>query len=253
MINKNMVFLDLESTGLDPEIDRIIEIGLVNNDLDDDLSLSLLVNPGYDISQEIINLTGISNDSLKRAPNFEFYAQDLMDYLQDKYIVGYNILRFDIPLLVAEFQRIGLPWDTSKCQFVDLYKVFVKKEPRDLAGALKFYSNKEREGGTSHRAVDDANDCIDILVGQALRYVQSPEENILDTFNALSMDGLIDFSGKFIFDDRGNPVFNFGKHKNKSVYEEPGMLEWMINKDFSQDTKNWCKKFLIQRESLSDV
>jgi DNA polymerase III subunit epsilon len=248
-----IVYLDLETTGLDTENDRIIEIGLVNNDLDDDLSLSLLINPGFDISQEIVNITGISNDSLKRAPNFEFYAQDLMDYLQGKYIVGYNILRFDIPLLIAEFQRIELPWDTSKCRFVDLYKVFCKKEPRDLAGALKFYANKKREGGTSHRALDDANDCIDILCGQALRYVQSPEENILDTFNAISMDGLIDFAGKFIYNDKGEPVFNFGKHRGKSVFEEPGMLDWMIGKDFAEDTKQWCKTFLaLKSKSQKD-
>lgn len=238
------LFLDLEATGTDPENDRIIEIGIVNYDPEEVLDISLLVNPLTDLSREIINLTGISNDELKRKPEFHFYAKDLLDLLQNRIIIGYNILRFDIPLLISEFERLGLSWDTSKCKFIDLYKVFVKKEPRDLAGALKFYADIQRNGGTSHRAQDDASDCIDILLGQIHKYQDELGIDPLLTLSSISIEGMIDFAGKFIYSNEGKPVFNFGKHKGKEVYTEVGMLEWMLGKDFPTDTKEWARNFI---------
>ena len=250
-----IVSLDLEGTGLDTDTDRIIELGIVRFTLKDsnflgsipllpfpDYEISQFINPGFGIPYKIKEITGITDDDVMNAPKFSDIAEKTWEKLQDCYIIGFNILTYDIPLLVSEFARCGIIWDPDRSKIIDTFRIYQSKERRDLQSALKFYTGIQHE--TSHRALDDAIDSFKVLLGQSYHYASDEELNDISKMAEFSTKGLLDFQKKFILNDEGKPTFNFGKSKGQSVFDNVGMLEWMLDKQFSSDTKRWAKKFI---------
>lgn len=254
MEDKDIVWFDLETTGVNTSKDRVIEICLVKTDLkgnEKDMFYSL-VNPGADVqmSKEAEEKHGISLESLKDKDPFEFIAKDVYDFIKDCDLGGYNILRFDIPILVEEFMRAGIVFNHRKVNVIDPFLIYTKYEKRDLSTAYTKYTGKSLEG--AHAAEADIRATMEIFKAQKELYdmPHHPKE-INDQVNESRKD-LVDLSGKFKFSDingKREIVFNFGKWKGisfKEVFEKDSRyFEWMINKgEFSKETKIIAKKLL---------
>ncbi|MER3497309.1 MAG: DNA polymerase III subunit epsilon [Chitinophagaceae bacterium] len=237
-LNKPLAVIDLETTGTNLAIDRIIEIAIVKLLPDGNQVIKRkLINPQMPIPQEVTELHGITNDMIKDAPAFKQVAQDLKQMLDGCDLAGYNSNRFDIPMLVEEFLRAGVEFDIRNRKLVDVQKIFHLMEQRTLSAAYKFYCNKCHEG--AHSAEKDALVTLEIFHAQLERYPQlgNTVESVL---KIVGEEVIVDFARRFTI-DKGIEIFNFGKHKGRPVCEvlraEPQYYDWMMKGDFPMHTK----------------
>lgn len=236
---KPLAFIDLETTGTNLGLDRIIEIAIVKILPDGNRSVKRkLVNPGMPIPQSSIDVHGITDEMVKDAPTFKQIAHELKQMLDGCDFAGYNSNRFDIPMLVEEFLRAGVDFDMKGRRLVDVQHIFHKMEQRTLGAAYKFYCNKILEG--AHSAEIDACATHEILIAQIQRY--SELGNTIDSvLRVIGEEAIVDFARRFTM-DKGIEIFNFGKHKGRPVSEvlraEPQYYDWMMKGDFPQHTKN---------------
>lgn len=251
---KSIVWFDLETTGVNTATDRIIEICMIKTDLEGNeiSSFYSLVNPGPGIEwrQEAIDKHGITPDMLEDQDRFEFIAKEVLDFIGDSNLGGYNALYFDIPMLTEEFMRAGLVFDHRSKAVIDPFLIYSKYERRDLSTAYKKYTGKTLEG--AHRAEADIRATMEIFQAQQKLYdmPQTPEE--IDQVVNESRKTQVDLGGKFKFADvngKKEVIFNFGKWAGKSfrqVYvEDARYIEWMIDKgEFAKETKIIARKLL---------
>lgn len=234
-----IVFFDLETTGINVATDRIVEISYLKifpNGSEE--SKTYRVNPTIPIPAKTTEIHGISDVDIKDAPKFSELAKSIAKVLEGSDIAGYNSNKFDIPLLAEEMLRAGIDIDLKKRKFVDVQVIFLKKEPRTLSAALKYYCNKELNN--AHSAEADTRATYDILQAQLDRY--SDLENDIDKLSEFSSHNKnADFVGRIIFDEQGEEVFNFGKYKGQSVVKvfekDPAYYGWMMKNDFPLYTK----------------
>jgi DNA polymerase III subunit epsilon len=237
-LNKPLAFIDLETTGVNLGIDRIVEIAIIKLLPDGTKSIKRkLLNPGIPIPKTSTDIHGITDEMVKDAPNFKQVAHELKQMLDGCDLAGYNSNRFDVPLLMEEFLRAQVDFDMKNRKMLDVQNIFHKMEPRTLGAAYKFYCNKALEG--AHGAEVDAAATYEILVAQVSRYPElgTSVEAILKT---IGEDTIVDFARRFVMEN-GVEVFNFGKFKGRSVAEvlksEPQYYDWMMKGDFPQHTK----------------
>ncbi len=244
--DKQICFLDLETTGTNPQKDRIVEIAIVKCDADllEFEERVKRINPTVIIPSGAIGVHGITNEEVKDCPTFQQLAKGIFDFISGCDIAGYNSNNYDVPMLYAEFIRAGIIWDYSDVRFIDVCNVFKIKESRTLSAAVKFYCDKEHED--AHGALADVNATIDVLRHQLDRYPDFKKMNIHELALFSNYDKpILDISGKFTTDSDGDIIFNFGQHKGKKAKSELSYLDWMLNKgDFTQDTKNIILKIL---------
>ncbi|WP_027003029.1 3'-5' exonuclease [Hugenholtzia roseola] len=246
-----LAFFDLESTGTDIMHDRIVEISVVkllpNGERQ---TRTKRINPTIPIPAEVTAIHGISDTDIADAPTFKQIAKSLADFLKGADLAGFNILRFDVPMLVEEFLRAGVDFNLQNRKIIDLQRIYHLMEPRTLSAAYKFYCGKELEG--AHSAEVDTLACLEVLEAQIEKYdgvevkdtrgnVLKPVANDMAILNELSLSRNVDLMGRMVYDDKNVPVFNFGKHKGKSVVEvlkaEPSYYDWMMKGDFALNTK----------------
>ena len=239
-LNKPICFFDLETTGTNPGKDRIVEIAVLKLDLNNKKKeMVWRVNPECPIPEEASLVHGITDDMVKDKPNFKFYSKEIYQFIKDCDLSGYNVDRFDVPLLVEEFIRSDVDVSSFiKVKTIDVQTIFFKKEPRDLSSALKFYCNKDHSN--AHTALDDTIATYDVLLSQLDKYEDlEPNVDFLSTLTRRNKN--LDFAGRIIEDNEGDAVFNFGKYSGKKVKEvfakDKGYYEWMMNRDFPQYTK----------------
>ena len=237
-LNKPLAFIDLETTGVNPGIDRIVEIAVVKVLVDGTRIIKRkLLNPEMQIPKGSSDIHGITNEMVKDAPTFKQVAQELKQVLDGCDIAGYNSNRFDIPLLMEEFLSAQVDFDMKHRKLLDVQNIFHKMEPRTLGAAYKFYCSKVLEG--AHGAEVDASATHEILVAQIEKY---PElgNNIDSILKVIGEDQIVDFARRFVMDN-GIEVFNFGKFKGRPVADvlksEPQYYDWMMKGDFPQHTK----------------
>lgn len=234
-----LVFFDLETTGTNPVTDRIVEICYLKvNPNGTEESKTLLVNPGMPIPAQATAIHGISDADVANSPTFKEVAKVLARDIEGCDLAGYNSNRFDIPLLAEEFLRADVDIDLSKRKFVDVQTIFHKMEQRTLSAAYKFYCDQDLQD--AHSAEADTKATYEVLKSQLDRYPNLQNDVIfLSEFSAHNKN--VDFAGRFIYDDKGTEVFNFGKYRGKPVTEvlrtDPGYYGWMMNGDFSLHTK----------------
>lgn len=235
-----LIIFDIESTGLDIAKDRIVELCVVKIFPNGDQEVKTRrFNPEIPISPEAQAVHGISNEDVKNEPKFKQVAKSLADYMKGCDFAGFNSLKFDIPLLSEEFLRAGVDFDFRKRKLVDVQNIFHKLEKRTLSAAYKFYCNKDLEN--AHSAEADTLATYEILEAQVGRYKEDLKNDIefLATFSQRTE--LVDYAGRVTKNDKGDFIFNFGKHKGKSVNDvfskEPSYYSWIMNGDFTQDTK----------------
>ncbi len=239
-LNKPICFFDLETTGTNPGKDRIVEIAVLKLDINNQKKeMVWRVNPECPIPDEASSVHGITDEMVKDQPIFKQISKEIFNFIEGCDLGGYNIDKFDLPLLVEEFIRSGIDVSSFvKVKTVDVQTIFFKKEPRDLSSALKFYCNKDH--GNAHTALDDTIATYEVLLSQLDKYDDlEPSVDFLSTLTRRNKN--IDFAGRIIEDDNGDAIFNFGKHKGKKVKEvltkEKGYYSWMMNSDFPEYTK----------------
>ena len=245
-LNRPLAFIDLETTGVSLSTDRIVEIAIVKIIPDGSRQVKRkLINPGMPIPKASSDIHGITDEMVKDAPTFKQAGNEIKQFLDQCDLGGYNSNRFDIPLLMEEFLRAGMDVDLSNRKMVDVQHIFYTMEPRTLSAAYKFYCNKILEN--AHSAEADVNATIDVLFSQVERYEKlgNSIESILST---IGEEKIVDYARRFIFDDKGVEVFNFGKYKGRSVADvlksEPQYYDWMMRGDFPLHTKQKLTEIL---------
>ncbi|MDZ4070253.1 MAG: 3'-5' exonuclease [Sediminibacterium sp.] len=244
-LTRPLAFIDLETTGVNISLDRIVEIAIVKINPDGTQQVKRkLINPMMPIPKGASDVHGITDDMVKDAPVFKQVANEVKQFIDHCDIGGYNSNRFDIPMLIEEFLRVGIDFSTDGRKLVDVQKVFHMMEQRTLSAAYKFYCQKTLDG--AHSAEVDATATWEVLEAQVERYPQigNTVESIV---KFTGEDDIVDFARRFVREN-GVEVFNFGKHKGKPVTqvlkEEPQYYDWMMKGDFPMNTKQKLTEIL---------
>ncbi len=245
-LQRPIAFIDLETTGVSLSSDRIVEIAVVKILPDGTRQVKRkLLNPEMPIPPQSTDIHGISDEMVKDAPTFKQAANELKQFIENCDLGGYNSNRFDIPLLMEEFLRAGITVDLSAKRMVDVQHIFYTMEPRTLSAAYRFYCAKELEG--AHSAEHDVNATIEVLLAQLERYPQLGD-SVDSILQLIGEEKIVDYARRFIFDEKGVEVFNFGKHKGKPVTDvlkaEPQYYDWMMRGDFPLHTKQKLTEIL---------
>jgi len=246
-LSNPIVFFDLETTGVNIQTDRIVEICVAKIIPGGEVEIKTRrINPEMPIPQESTDIHGISDADVADEPNFKAVASSLYLWLEGCDLAGYNIKRFDIPVLVKEFERAGMEFDLEKRKLVDMQTIFHKKEPRTLTAAYSFFCEKSLED--AHSAEADVLASIEVLQGQMVKYPDLPKTmEELDEFCNQKEPNWIDSTGKFKWVG-GVPTVGFSKHAGRTLEEiaknEPGFLKWMIGATFPKDATDIARNAL---------
>jgi len=251
-LSRPIVFFDVETTGLNIGKDKIIELALLKVKPDGSVEEKVWrINPEIPISKEAEAVHGISNVDLKDEPVFAEVADEILCFLENCDLAGYNSNKFDLPLLVEEFLRIEKKFEIMDRKCIDVQNIFHKMEPRNLSAAYRFYCQKELTD--AHQALADTRATFEILKGQLEKYdgktyKDAKTGNIYHLQNDVKMlsdfsreNRSVDFAGHIIFNENDEEVFNFGKYKGILVQKvfkiEPPYYDWMMKADFPLYTK----------------
>lgn len=235
-----LIFFDLETTGIDPAKDRIVELSMLKIlPNGEEIEKTRRINPEIPIPQSSTDVHGITDEDVKNEPTFKKIAKSVAEFMEGCDIAGFNSSRFDIPLLAEEFIRAGVDYDFSRRKMIDVQIIFHKKEQRTLEAAYKFYCDKTLEN--AHSALADTRATYEVLKAQLDKYPDLTNDIEVLSSEFSSHGKNVDLAGRIILNDEGIEVFNFGKHRGKSVVEvlkkEPSFYAWMMDADFSQNTK----------------
>jgi DNA polymerase-3 subunit epsilon len=238
-LKRPIVFIDLETTGINVSTDRIVEISALKIHPDGmEQWMDTRVNPGIPIPPKATEIHGITDDQVAGAPTFKEIARKLTAFLEGCDLAGFNAIKFDIPVLAEEFLRTDTDFNFGKRRYIDVQVIFHKKEQRTLEAAYKFYCHKVLEN--AHSARSDISATYEVLKAQLDTY-EDLENDVEKLADFSSFNENVDFAGRIIFNENGVEVFNFGKHKGRSVEEvfkeEPSYYSWIMNGDFPLYTK----------------
>jgi len=264
-LDRDIVFFDVETTGLNVVRDRIIQIALVKifKSGKPDAELMTLINPGIPISEESMQIHGITPKDLANKPVFQQLAQKIWDFIGDADLAGYNSNRFDVPMLMEEFARVGMEFDISKRRLIDVQRIFYKMEPRTLKAAYRFYCGKELTD--AHDALADVRATLDVFKGQLSNYdgkdlidedgniVSAPIKNDMQALHTFTNDlNFLDATQKLKVQNDGKVVFNFGKYVGQDVKEilakDKNYYFWILEKEFSSQVKQIVKQMMKEIE-----
>lgn len=238
-LNKPIVFFDLETTGVSVATDRIVELSILKLHPDGKKEVKTRrVNPQMPIPKEASEIHGIYDEDVKDEPTFKSIAKSLAQFIGNSDLAGYNSNKFDVPLLVEEFLRVGVDFDIDNRSLVDVQNIFHKMEQRTLVAAYKFYCDKDLVG--AHSAEADNIATFEVLEAQLEKYDELENDvKFLAEFSKRTKNA--DLMGRIVFNDDNVEVFNFGKHRGVPVKEvlerEPSYYQWMMNGDFPLYTK----------------
>lgn len=239
-LKRPIVFFDLETTGLDITKDRIVELCYIKvwpNGNEE--SQSMRINPEMHIPEGSSKIHGIYDEDVKECPTFKSIAARLSETFSGCDFAGFNSNRFDVPMLAEEFMRVGIDLDFSKRRLVDVQNIYHKLERRTLVAAYKHYCGKDLEN--AHSALADTQATYEVLQAQLDRY---PNEltNDIEFLSEFSQVGKsVDLAGRFVYNEEGVEIVNFGKYKGQSVKDvlqkDPGYYGWIMQSDFTLNTK----------------
>lgn len=173
---------------------------------------------------------------MAEAPVFRAVAPKLLQFLSGCDLAGFNIKRYDLPLLIAEFRRAGLRFSIAGRSLLDVYQLYRDREPRDLAAAYAFYCGGKLED--AHQAGADAHATARILDVQLERYTDLPRT--VDELHQHLTDA--DLGGWFRREE-GELVFAVGKHTGRRLSEvaeeHPDYLQWMLKQPLFDDARGF--------------
>lgn len=241
-LKRSLVILDLETTGTWVEKDRIIEIAMIRCEPDgSQKEFDRRVNPGMPIPKEASDITGITDADVRDCPKFCDIATEVVEFIGDADLGGFNVERFDLPLLQRELAQSGISFSWQDRAVYDAQKVYHLNERRDLTAAYAFYCGKDLEG--AHAALADTRATLQVLEAQVKRYGMGSEEvESLESFDYKANGEYYD-SGKRFRWWNGELYMMFGKYARKKSLKEvlkddPKYLEWILSADFSDEVKD---------------
>lgn len=254
-----IVFFDLETTGVNIQNDRIVEICCVKvSPNGKEESKCRRINPEMHIPEEATAVHHITDDDVKDEPTFRQIAVSLRQFLEGCDFAGFNSNKFDVPMLVEEFHRVGVDLDLSKRKFVDVQNIYHKLEPRTLVAAYKYYCGKDLEDGINvegqdvkaHSALADVTATYEVLKAQLDKYPDVLTNDIGELAEFSKRGNVVDFAGRMAYNEDGQVVFNFGKHKGRPVFDvfktEPSYYDWIQKGDFAYDTKHKLTQLYVE-------
>lgn len=245
-LEKCLAIFDLEATGLSVTTDRIVEIAVIRVAPDGTTTnYTKRVNPEMPIPKESSEIHGIYDEDIAEAPTLKEILPELEAFLEGCDFAGYNSNKFDLPLLAEELLRAGSSFDLSGCRHIDVQNIFHKMEQRTLIAAYSFYCNKDLNN--AHNAFADAQATWEVLDAQIAKYENlEGDVDFLSEFSLHNNQKRADFAGRLAYNKKGEVIYNFGKHKNKTIEEvnkiEPGYYGWMLDADFPLYTKQCLRK-----------
>ena len=264
-LTRDLIFFDIEATGLHVIRDRIIQLAMIKYSAKgkEPEERTYLINPGIPISEEAMNVHGITPKDVARKPLFNQVAQEIYDFIGDSDLAGYNSNRFDIPMLMEEFDRAGLEFNVDKRRLVDVQRIFYKMEPRTLSAALRFYCQQEMEN--AHDAMADVRATVAVFEGQLKMYKDQPyidgDGNAVPNAVQPDIKALHDFTNdtrfvdatqKMRYDQNGNIVFAFGKYNGQPVADvfrkDKNYYNWILNKEFSSQVKQIARRIMRENQ-----
>jgi DNA polymerase-3 subunit epsilon len=263
-LKRPLAFFDLEATGINIASDRIVEISILKAMPNGEEEIKTLkIKPLIPIPLETSLIHGIYDEDVKDSPTFKDVALELVEFFADADLAGYNSNKFDIPMLLEEFLRVGVSFEIENRKFVDVQNIFHQMEQRTLRAAYKFYCGKDIIN--AHSAEADIRATYEVLLSQLDKYegkdwedkkgvISQPVQNDVEALHTFTnLNKPVDFAGRMVYNEINQPVFNFGKHKGKTVFqvfdEEPSYYSWMMNGDFPLYTKNRLDKFWHQHKN----
>ncbi|HTE00145.1 MAG TPA: exonuclease domain-containing protein [Mucilaginibacter sp.] len=270
-LKRPLAFFDLETTGTNLGIDRIVEISVIklNPDGSEDVK-TWRINPGMPIPLESSLVHGIYDEHIKDELPFKELGTAIAEFISDSDLAGYNSNKFDIPMLMEEFLRTGVKFDLENRHFVDVQNIFHQMEQRTLKAAYQFYCNKQIIN--AHSAEADTRATMEVLLAQIEKYADTEFEDkkgnrskpVVNDVEGLhkftNLNSPVDFAGRMVYNEQGEELFNFGKHKGKKVEDvfniEPSYYSWMMQGDFPLYTKRkleeiysrWNAKRMAERQ-----
>jgi len=248
-LNKPLLFFDLETTGINTQKDKIVEIYCRKIEIDGtEKTYHSLINPGIPIPAETTAIHGITDEKVKDSPSFKDIANELYHFFGNSDIAGFNSNKFDVPLLNEEFYRAEINFDLDNRKFVDVQRIFHMMEPRNLSAAYKFYCQKDLEN--AHEAKADVDATYEIFLSQLNKYEQL-EKNVEALHEYTGQNNMVDISGRIVLDAKKQEVFNFGKYKGQTVEsvftKDLGYYDWMMKGDFAAHTKQVITRIKLRK------
>ncbi len=251
-LKRPIIFFDLETTGVDTTKDRIVELSMIKIMPDGEKIIKTRrINPQMPIPPSSTEIHGITDEDVADCPTFAQVAKSMEQFIAGCDFGGFNSNRFDLPVLAEEFMRAGVDIDFKKRKFIDVQNIFHKLEQRTLVAAYKLYCGKDLT--EAHSAEADTMATYEVLLAQIERYDELQNDvNFLAEFSTRAQTA--DYAGRIIFNDKGEEVFSFGKHRGKVVSEvfekEPSYYAWMMDGDFPLYTKKIITEIRLRKKEL---
>ncbi|MCA1809680.1 MAG: 3'-5' exonuclease [Lentisphaerae bacterium] len=240
-LERPLAVLDIESTGLNPRLDRIVELAIIKVLPDGGREERVnRFNPGMPIPAEVTAIHNITDADVAEAPAFADLAPELWVFLDGCDLAGFGVARFDLPMLREEFNRCGMTLNEDGRRVLDAQAIFHKKEPRNLTAALAFYCGVDHPD--AHGAMADTEAALKVLAAQLLRYEDLPSDmDRLDEYCSQRKPQWADKAGRLRWEN-GELLINFGVQNMGRKLDDlaranPGFLKWIIKSDFPCDTK----------------
>lgn len=238
-IDQPLAVIDVETTGVE-DYDRIVQVAVVRFEPNGAITQFVtLVNPGCPIPPEATEVHGISDEDVRDAPTFREIAPELAIHLQDARWCGYNVVRFDIPMLMREYDRAGSRFPHPCGPTIDVYQLYQQLEPRDLGTVHQRVTGVELS--CAHDAMADVLGTARVLDAIVGGYELDPSLDAIHEQATPPPDTqFVDSERKFRW-RFGEPIFTFGKLKGKTLRsvarDDRGYLEWMLRQDYSDEVK----------------
>ena len=293
-LKRPLLFFDIESTGLSIATDSIAELSFVKVFPDGGQEVKTWRVRPWDyenrcqrpITPGASAVNGIKDEDLADCPKFFDIVDEVVEWLRDSDLAGFNSAKFDLPMLAEEIERVRHyciqkihdPASNAKTvamakeklakadinlhdrHMVDVQTIYHVMEPRNLRAAYRFYcGGKDFEN--AHTAEADTVATYEVLKAQLDRYSEPDDQHqqalkndveFLAAFGGRPRN--IDYAGRLVLDDNGDAVVNFGKYKGRDIkdvwHTDPSYFSWIEHGEFTLDTKRQfaALKDQIQKE-----
>ena len=259
-LTRPLLFFDIESTGLNIAADSIIELSFVKVFPDGEQRIKTWKIKPWDyetrsqrpIAPSASAVNGVKDEDLVNGPRFFEVVDEVLEWIGDSDLAGFNSAKFDLPLLAEEIERVRhytgreIAVNLHEKKMIDVQNIYHFKEPRNLKAAYRFYCGGDFEN--AHTAEADTVATYEVLKGQLAMY--DDLKNDVDSLSAIGgRPKVVDYAGRLIYNDAHEPVISFGKHKGKTAREvylsEPSYFSWIMNGEFTLDTK---RQFALLKE-----